>query len=116
MIGASGLSDDDDGKPDGLKWETIGNQSASGITFLPVFRYRHFQNSRVDRRIRIRTIQIKELDEGGPKSNLAFREVQQYTSDIQRRSGEIFSPGKDIFRTKNFLLLMTLAWVSTLEE
>jgi hypothetical protein len=31
-----------------------------------------------------------DLDEGGPKSNPAFREVQQYTSAIQRHSGEKF--------------------------
>ncbi len=43
-------------------------------------------------------------------------EVQEYTSDIQRRSGEIFSSGKDIFRAKNFLLLMTIEWVSTLAD
>jgi hypothetical protein len=29
------------------------SQSANGITFLPLVRYRYFQNSRVDRRIRI---------------------------------------------------------------
>ena len=52
-----------------------------------------------------------DLDEEGPKSNLAFREVQHYISDIQRRSGKIFSPGKDIFRDKNFVLLMSIAWV-----
>jgi hypothetical protein len=41
-MGASGLNDDDDGKKDGLKWK-LGNQSACGITFLPLVRYRHFQ-------------------------------------------------------------------------
>jgi hypothetical protein len=46
-----------------------------------------------------------DLDEGGPKSNPAFREVQQYTSDIQRRREEIFSPGKDIFRAAKGLKL-----------
>jgi hypothetical protein len=35
-----------------------------------------------------------DLDEGGPKGNKTLHpEVQQYTSDIQRRSGEIFSQG-----------------------
>jgi hypothetical protein len=41
VIGASGLSDDDDVKNDGLKWK-LADQSASGITFLPLVRYRHF--------------------------------------------------------------------------
>ncbi len=40
-IGASGLSDDDDGKNDGLKWNSR-NQTASGITFFPVVHYRLF--------------------------------------------------------------------------
>ncbi len=52
MIGASGQSDDDDGKNDGLKLKLSDRiQSASGITFLPLVRYRHFKNSRVYRRI-----------------------------------------------------------------
>jgi hypothetical protein len=41
VIGASELSDDDDGKNDGLKWK-LAESSASGITFLPLVRYRHF--------------------------------------------------------------------------
>ncbi len=39
MIGASGLSDGDDG----LKWK-IAESAASEITLLPLVRYRHFQN------------------------------------------------------------------------
>ncbi len=35
-MGASGLNDDDDGKNDGLKWKLAES-------FLPLFRYRHFQ-------------------------------------------------------------------------
>jgi hypothetical protein len=34
-----------------------------------------------------------DLDEGGPKGNQVFCEVQHYTSDIQQRSGEIFFLG-----------------------
>jgi hypothetical protein len=62
------------------------------------------------------SIQVMNLDEGGPKRNPAFREVQKYTSVIQRRIGEIFSTGKDIFRAKIFLLLMTIAGVGTLAD
>ncbi len=41
MIDARGLSDDNDGKNHGLKWK-LAEQSARGITFLPLVRYRHF--------------------------------------------------------------------------
>ncbi len=41
MIGASGLINDDDGKNDGLK-RKLADQSASGITFLPLVLYRNF--------------------------------------------------------------------------
>jgi hypothetical protein len=41
VIGARGLSDEDDGKNDGLKWN-YGISPLAAITFLLLVRYRHF--------------------------------------------------------------------------
>jgi hypothetical protein len=42
MIAASGLSDDDDGKNDGLEWK-LAESMPQRLTFLPLVHYRHFQ-------------------------------------------------------------------------
>jgi hypothetical protein len=64
VIGASGLSDGDNGKNDGLKWKLAESvrQRNNIFTASPLS---SFSNSRVDRRIE--SIQIIDLDEGGPK-------------------------------------------------
>jgi hypothetical protein len=62
--------------------ETSGISPLAELHFLPQVRYRHFQISGIDKRIRIRTDTGSGLDEGGPKSNPAFRVVLQYISAI----------------------------------
>ncbi len=50
MVGASGLSDDDDGKNDGLKWKLAESDPKEEIEGFG-------------------SVQIMDLYEGGPKSN-----------------------------------------------
>ncbi len=66
MIGACGLSDDDDGKNDGLKWkleESVRQQNKIKKSTIVIVKIHEQVEG-------FRSVQIIDPDEGGPKSNL----------------------------------------------